>query len=79
MESELKIKKIKKGFYHMYVHEDKTYMPNLSIENAYIPFGIEEYKDKIIVNVECDNGSDFFKVINPFKKTIHFIYNIIIS
>tara|TARA_Y100000589_G_C27087459_1_gene602422 strand:+ start:171 stop:638 length:468 start_codon:yes stop_codon:yes gene_type:complete len=69
------IKKIKKNFYQLYLDEKTTKIPKFEIENVYVPFGLEEYNNKYVLNLELDVNSDVYKIIRKLEGNINEILN----
>ena len=62
------------NFFNLFIENDnKNKLINFSLKNVNIPFGIEEYKNKYIINFEINENSscnEFEKVIRKIEKNI---------
>lgn len=56
--------KLTKSFYNL-CHNQKNI--NIIINNAFIPFGIEKYNDKIILNVELLDNNDNNNIVSKLE------------
>ena len=62
------IKECKKNFYQINVKDEDEYK-NLVIKlnDCYLPFGLETYGKKYLINFEVDNTSEFNKLIRTLE------------
>ena len=72
MIEDIVINRISDKFYQINVKENESFT-NLKIKlnNCYIPFGIEEYNNKYIVNFEVDNNEEFVKLVRLIEKKLN--------
>ena len=72
MIEDIVINRISDKFYQINVKEKES-LTNLKIKlnNCYIPFGIEEYNNKYIVNFEVNNNEEFVKLIRFIEKKLN--------
>jgi hypothetical protein len=72
MIDDLLIKKEKNNFYQINVKDDKDYKNLIiNLKNCYLPFGLEEYKNKFCINFEVDKQSEFYKLMRLLESKLN--------
>ena len=71
MIEDLIVKKGKKNFYNINIKDGDDYK-NLVIflKDCFLPFGIEEYNKKYIINFEVDKSSEFYSLMRTLESKI---------
>lgn len=68
----LVIKKEKKDFYQINVKDENNYKNLvLDVKNVYLPFGLEEYKNKYCINFEIDKEDEVYKLFRLLENKIN--------
>lgn len=74
MLNELLVSHKNEGFYNIFTEENnKTKLVKVLVKDVNLPFGIEEYKNKYVINFEInDNDSckKFEQIVNKLEKNI---------
>ena len=66
------VKKEKKDFYQINIKDENSYKNLvLDVKNVYLPFGLEEYKNKYIINFEIDNEGEVYKLFRLLESKIN--------
>jgi hypothetical protein len=67
----LLIKKEKKNFFQINVKDEKDFKNLiLHVKNVFLPFGLEEFKNKYCINFEVDKESEFYTLIRLLESKI---------
>ena len=71
MIEDLIVKKGKKNFYNINIKDGDDYK-NLVVflKDCFLPFGIEEYNKKYIINFEVDKSSEFYSLMRTLESKI---------
>jgi hypothetical protein len=74
MLSEILVSNKTEGFYNIYVEENnKNKLIKIKVNNVNLPFGIEEYKNKYVINFEVNDNESckkFTEIINKLERNI---------
>ena len=74
MISEILISNEKNNFYKLFINESGKNKPiRINIENANLPFGLEDFNNKIVINFELDNtksSKEYEKLVKLIEKNI---------
>jgi len=74
MLSEILVSNKTDGFYNIYVEENnKNKLIKINVNNVNFPFGIEEYKNKYVINFEVNDNESckkFTEIINKLERNI---------
>ena len=67
----LLIKKEKKNFFQINVKDENDFKNLiLHVKNVFLPFGLEEFKNKYCVNFEVDKESEFYTLIRLLESKL---------
>ena len=67
----LLIKKENKNFFQINVKDENDFKNlTLHIKNVFLPFGLEEFKNKYCINFEVDKESEFYTLIRLLESKI---------
>jgi hypothetical protein len=67
----LLIKKEKKNFFQINVKDENDFKNLiLHVKNVFLPFGLEEFKNKYCINFEVDKESDFYSLIRLLESKL---------
>ena len=72
MSNEILVANEKDNFYKIFIEEDKK-MKCLKfvLKNIFLPFGLEEYNNKYIINFELNDNKEFENYIRKLEKNIN--------
>ena len=66
------VKKENKDFYQINIKDENCYKNLvLDVKNVYLPFGLEEYKNKYSINFEIDNEGEVYKLFRLLESKIN--------
>ena len=69
------IEKKTKNFYNIFLKKnDNLKLIKKYIKNIYIPFGLEEYKHKLIINIELEKQNEFNEFIKLLQNHINELF-----
>ena len=67
----LLIKKEKKNFFQINVKDENDFKNlTLHVKNVFLPFGLEEFKNKYCINFEVDKESEFYTLIRLLESKL---------
>ena len=67
----LLIKKEKKNFFQINVKDENDFKNLiLHVKNVFLPFGLEEFKNKYCINFEVDKESEFYSLIRLLESKL---------
>lgn len=67
----LLIKKEKKNFFQINVKDENDFKNLiLHVKNVFLPFGLEEFKNKYCINFEVDKESEFYSLIRLIESKL---------
>lgn len=67
----LLIKKEKKNFFQINVKDENDFKNLiLHVKNVFLPFGLEEFKNKFCINFEVDKESEFYTLIRLLESKL---------
>ena len=66
------IKKEKNDFYQININDENNYKNLvLNIKNVFLPFGLEEYKNKYNINFEINHEDEVYKLLRLLESKIN--------
>lgn len=72
MIEEIILKSKTKSFNQLVIKDNNDYKKIIiNLNNCYIPFGLEEYNDKFILNFEIGNNKEFYNLILKLENEIN--------
>ena len=77
MIEDIQVIKSTNKFHLLNINENGVFKTiKLFLKNVELPFGVEEYKNKYIINIELSNNSEYEKIIRLLEKNIHAILDL---